>query len=238
MSPFRRIEAADPKVPLVLSCEHASNELPAPWRWPDADARLVDDHWAWDPGAAALTTALAARLGVPAVLAGFTRLLVDPNRPLDSETLFRTHADGEPVRINAAIDDAERERRISGWYQPYHQAFDDMVVAHPGFDVLSLHSFTPVYEGDVREVQLGVLWDADVALGETFLRHLADTHDGVRANEPYSGRNGLMYSPQHHATQRGRRAVELEVRNDLLATADGVARVATVVEQVIRAVWG
>ncbi len=78
---------------LVLSCEHASNRLPPPWRWPAEDDWLVASHWAWDPGAADITRSLASRLGIPAVLASFSRLLVDPNRRADHPTLFRKEAD-------------------------------------------------------------------------------------------------------------------------------------------------
>ena len=73
---------------VVLTCEHASNRLPEPWKWSERDQRLIDDHWAWDIGAADFSRELADRLGAVAVLARFTRLLVDANRPLDSDTLF------------------------------------------------------------------------------------------------------------------------------------------------------
>ena len=211
---------------MVLSCEHASNHMPAPWSWPREDARLVDDHWAWDPGAAELTRALCARLGVGAVLANFSRLLIDPNRPLDSPTLFRDVADGAPVRLNEEVTDLDRQRRIKDWYTPFHAAYDRLVARHPGFALCSLHSFTPVYEGSTRVVEIGVLWDRDEAWGEAFAHRMNRGPWKVFCNEPYSGRAGLMYSAQRHADAHGRKAIEIEVRNDLLAdksTREGIA---------------
>lgn len=216
------VEAASPRLPLVLSCEHASADLPPPWQWPEADRRLLRTHWSWDRGAAELTLELAEALGVGAVLARFTRLLIDPNRPLDSPTLCRAEAEGLPVQLNQDLSEEDRAARIAGWWQPYHDAFDDLVRRSPGAHVLSVHGFTPVYEGQPRAVQLGVLWDADADDGRRLLAALDEGVWDVRGNEPYSGIGGFMYSAQHHAARHGRRAVELEVRDDLLT--DPVAR--------------
>lgn len=202
--------------PLALCCEHATNVLPAPWTWSEADARLVDTHWGYDVGVAPLLRAMAEALGAPAVLSRFTRLLVDPNRPIGAETMFRTHCDGVEVDLNRDLDDAERARRIDGFYTPYHDAVDAMLRDWPELPLVSLHTYTPDYEGHVRDVQIGVLFDADRAMADRWYAVLADSDYDVRFNEPWSGLEGLMYSPQHHATRHGREVVELEIRNDLL----------------------
>src|SRR5690606_18998130 len=82
------IAASGSQPAVVLTCEHASERLPSPYAWPTGDARLVGTHWAFDLGIAPFARALAAELGAPAVLSRFSRLLVDPNRPLDAPTLF------------------------------------------------------------------------------------------------------------------------------------------------------
>ncbi len=219
---------------IILSCEHASNALPEPWSWPAADSRLVEDHWAWDPGAEALTRALSARLGAPALLARATRLLVDLNRPLDSPTLFRDRADGLPVGLNVTVDERERLRRVSEWYEPYHRAFATMVAEHPEASLLvSVHTFTPVYEGTARDVEIGVLWDLDEAFAQRVLSALGASGHNVQGNEPYSGASGMMYSVQHQATEYGRIAVEFEVRQDLLRSAAGVQQVSELLAGVL-----
>jgi predicted N-formylglutamate amidohydrolase len=224
------IEASVACPPLLLTCEHASNALPdegqpSGWAWPDADRRLVDDHWAWDPGAATLTRALCERIGAPAVLSRFSRLLVDPNRPLDSETLFRDVADGLTVELNRHVTSADRERRLQRCYLPYHAAVDAMVQRHPGVPLLSMHTFTPVYEGQPRAVELGVLFDDDEAWALRWFEALRGHGYDVRLNEPWSGRLGLMYSVQGHARRWGRRCMELEVRQDHATDAVHVERV-------------
>jgi predicted N-formylglutamate amidohydrolase len=202
---------------LVLTCEHASNRLPAPWRWPEADHRLVGDHWAYDPGASELTSELAMRLDAPAVLANFTRLLVDPNRATDDQDLFRTVADGKPVRLNDAISAIERDARIQGYWQPYHDAVDALVRAVRPRLLVSIHSYTTNYEGQPRAVEIGVLHRGQLPLATAFRDHLAEsTGRDVRINEPWSGELGLIYSAERHATTAGCPAMEFEFRNDLL----------------------
>jgi predicted N-formylglutamate amidohydrolase len=230
-----RIAATTSRPPILLSAEHASERLPPGWSWPASDARLAGTHWAYDLGIADITRAVAAALGAPAVLSRFSRLLIDPNRPLDSDTLFRREADGLPVGLNAALTPADRERRIDTYYRPYHDALAEMVAAHPGVNMLSLHSFTPCYEGQRRTVEVGVLFDLHEAWAERWYGALS-VHGWVMArNAPWSGRNGLMYAVQHHAVQHGRQAVELELRQDLTTDPDARQRLVDGIVAAVRA---
>jgi predicted N-formylglutamate amidohydrolase len=205
---------------VVLTCEHASNHLPPPWQWPPQDRWIVDTHWAWDLGIADVTRALADALDAPAVLAGFTRLLCDVNRPVDAETTFRALADGHVVHLNAALSDVERGSRCERLHAPYHQTVDDVVRRTSRAAVLSMHSFTPVYEaGPPRPMELGVLFDEEELVSHRLAESLARDGWKVALNEPYSGKDGLIYSAARHAAAHGRRALELEVRNDLASDA-------------------
>ena len=206
--------------PVVLTCEHATERLPAPWRWPEADQRLVGTHWAYDLGAADLTYDLQRRLSCAAVLSRFSRLLVDPNRPEGAETLFRDVADGEPVRFNLDLDAEERERRLAGYYRPYHAAADEVVEASSAPIVFSVHTFTPVYEGTKRWMEIGVLYDTHEAISLELGRALHDAGFHVAYNEPWSGKEGLIYSVDRHARSHGREPIEIEVRQDLAVQAE------------------
>lgn len=209
------IEELRADAPVLLTCEHASDRLPAPWVWPDADRHLLGTHWMVDLGAADLVREMAASLGVGAVLASFTRMLADPNRPEDSPTLFRAVAEGRPVEFNARVTTEDREHRLDGYHRPYHHAVDETVAQSAAPVLFSMHSFTPVYEGTPRSVELGVLFDRDEPLAHRLAGHLAAKGYVVALNEPYSGKEGLMYSVQRHALEHKRLSVELEVRQDL-----------------------
>lgn len=209
------VVAGNRACPLLLTCEHASERFPEPWRWPEPDLWLQGTHWAFDLGAADLTRELAAELGATAVLSRFSRLLADPNRDPASADLFLLRAEGRGVALNQAIDAAERERRLARLWRPYHQAIERLLAESDAEIVLAIHSFTPVFEGRPRAVELGVLFDEEEALAERLRAALARAGFRVHMNEPYSGRAGLIYCAKRHAVAHGRRAVELEVRQDL-----------------------
>jgi len=210
---------AERTAPLLLTCEHASNELPPPYAWPPTDLWLVNTHWAVDLGVAEVTRALAAALEVPAVLSGFSRLLVDANREAGDPTLFRTVADGRTVGLNARLTDAERRERVARFHAPYHAAIDLLLMRYPAAGlIVSMHSFTPVYEnGPPRVMEIGVLFDREDAIAAVVMDSLTADGWAVAANEPYSGKAGLIYAADHHASRHGRRALELEIRQDLAA---------------------
>lgn len=201
---------------VLVTCEHATQRMPAGWEWPDRDRRLIDTHWAFDLGAAEMARDFAAAMGAVAVLSRFSRLLVDPNRPEDSPTLFREHAEGEPVELNTThLDDTERETRIERLLRPYHATVDREVAASRAEVMVAMHTFTPIYEGETRSLEIGVLYDRDEALAERIAETLIRRGLRTALNEPYSGKDGLMYAIDRHARRYGRQSVEFEVRQDL-----------------------
>jgi len=211
---------------VVFTCEHASAELPEPWAWPGEDRWLVDTHWASDIGAAAFTRRVAQLMNAPAALSRFSRLLIDPNRPLDSDTLFRENAEGRTVHLNEALLEAERARRIDRFYLPYHAAVSAMVERSRGDTVFSIHTFTDNYEGEARALEIGVLFDHDEEPAYQLVRHLEEAGFHGAPNEPWSGKMGLAYSPVRHAREFGRCALEIEARQDLIVDEQFGARLA------------
>ncbi len=220
MSPFSLIRAGD--TPLLLTCEHASNHLPAPLTAAPGDGDWLETHWGWDIGAADVTLALAEALGATAVLGGVSRLVCDLNRAEDDPTLILGEVEGRALGFNRAVDAAERGRRLEHIYRPFHAAVDRELgrLAPRGPLLLSVHSFTPVYLGARREMTLGVLFDDHEPLARRWAGELAGAlaGDRVALNAPYSGREGLIYSPCTHGRRHGARYLELEIRQDQIAT--------------------
>jgi predicted N-formylglutamate amidohydrolase len=211
---------------LILICDHADNRLPPDYGTLGLAAESLNRHIAYDPGARAVTLALARRLDAPAVLSRFSRLLIDPNRGLDDPTLIMRLSDRAVIPGNLRLDPGERERRIARLYRPYdaaiRTAIDRALAAGTVPAIVSLHSFTPVWRGRARPWQAGVLWDADPRLAEPLIAALRSDGDLVVGdNEPYSGAlaGDTLY---RHATRRGLAHALVEIRQDLIAEADGV----------------
>ena len=226
IAPFVAIDG-DPALGLVLVCDHASNRIPHGYGCLGLEADALARHIAYDPGAAAVTRALARRLGAPAVLSTFSRLVIDPNRGEDDPTLIMRLSDRAVVPGNRDVDDGERARRIAAWYAPYHAAIDAAVgrsLASGHVPALvSVHSFTPIWRGRPRPWPIGVLWDADPRLAVPLIEAFArDRALMVGDNEPYSGAlaNDCMF---RHGTRRGLAHALIELRQDLIADEAGVA---------------
>lgn len=214
--------AGDPATGLLLLCDHATNAIPEELEGLGLPPAQLERHIAFDIGAAAMTRAMAARLGCPAVLSNFSRLLIDPNRGLDDPTLVMRLSDGAIVPGNRHLDDAAIAARIARYYRPYDAAITTAIDAalaagHPPA-IVSLHSFTPVWRGAARPWHVGVLWDRDGALSKRLLAALQrDATLIVGDNEPYSG--GLPGDTiDRHAYARGLHDTLIEVRQDLIAT--------------------
>ena len=215
---------------LVVTCEHASPAVPAPLTTTPADMRWLETHWGWDIGAAALTRALVERKSCCAILSRFSRLVCDANRDAEDPTFIRRNIEGETLSFNQNLSGAEVARRVRTYHTPYHDLIDDCLaerVARGGDVVLfSIHSFTPEFRGEKREMEMGVLFDAYDPIATRFASHLSDEGFKTALNAPYSGKDGLMYAMTLHGQRHNVVYLELEVRQDLLQTSADIADVA------------
>ena len=206
---------------LILFCDHARNALPASYGALGLSSESLQRHIAYDIGAEAVTRRLAALTGAGAVLAGFSRLLIDPNRGEDDPTLVMRISDGAIVPGNARIDGEEISRRIEAYWRPYRRACADLIDQAQAADLIpalvGVHSFTPSMQGVSRPWQVGVLWDRDDRLAAPLIEALRAENLIVGDNEPYDGAliGDSMYE---FSTQRGLPGVLIEIRQDLVAT--------------------
>lgn len=212
---------------LVIVCDHARNALPPGYGTLGLPASELERHIAYDIGVELVVRLLSARLGVPSVLAGFSRLLIDPNRGLDDPTLIMQISDGAIVPGNANLSSAERQARIARYYRPYHAAIDRLIdvamaTGRPPA-ILSIHSFTPTWRGVERPWHAGVLSNRDERFAAPLIERLKGGADLlVGDNEPYMG--GLEGDTLDvHATGRGLADALLEIRQDLISDAAGAA---------------
>jgi predicted N-formylglutamate amidohydrolase len=241
-APFELVEG-DRSRGLVLVADHAYRDLPDDYGDLGLPPAEFERHIAYDIGVESVTRHLAALCGAPAVMARFSRLLIDPNRGEDDPTLIRQLYDGTVVPGNYPLSEAERERRLERFYRPYHDAVAALVasVAEKSGKapfILSVHSFTPVMGGQARPWHAGVLWDMDHRAAWPLIEMLAaDPALVVGDNEPYDGalRGDTMY---RHAIVNGFAHALIEIRQDLIAdpasAAAWAARLAPIVDAIDR----
>lgn len=225
---FERVEGGR-RWPALIVCDHASRRIPRALDGLGLGEAATLRHIAWDIGAGDVSRLLAARLQLPAVLAGYSRLVIDCNRKLDDPTSIPAESDGERIAGNASLTTREREARAQACFWPYHRAvdaaLDELARAVPAPALIAIHSFTPVMQGRARPWHCGVLWDRDPRMAAPLLAALRSEADLVVGdNEPYSGRHPADFTIDVHAEARGWPHVCIEMRQDLIADPDGVAR--------------
>lgn len=208
----------DAAAPLLIVCDHASARVPRRLAGLGLPAAALRRHIAYDIGAAALAEGLALRLGCPAVLAGYSRLVIDVNRqPGDPQSILSV-SDGTAIPGNADLDPEAAEERAEVIHWPYHHAIDRAFarLRRTGPEPLffSVHTFTPSLAGEDRFWDAGVLWSHDPRLAVPLLE-LLRRQPGliVGDNEPYSGLH-LAYTLNRHAGAAGLPHAAIEVRQD------------------------
>lgn len=232
------IEGAGRDSNVVVVCEHAGTAIPAGLDNLGLDAQALLSHVAWDLGAARVADGLGRLLDAPVIKQRYSRLVYDCNRPPHSAEAMRAVSETTRIPGNENLSASDRAWRISHIYEPFHKAVDKLLDTRGQPVLVTVHSFTPVFHGQRREVEIGILHDADHRLADLLLADdvLNKTHD-VRRNEPYGPRDGVTYSLQLHGISRGIANVMIEIRSDLIsndeACSDFAGLLASAVERAV-----
>lgn len=216
---------------VVLVCEHASNFIPPEYHHLGLSEDLRASHIAWDPGAMPVALAMSATLDAPLVAQKVSRLLYDCNRPPEAQSAVPAVSEIHQVPGNADLSEGDRQARVERFYQPFRTALDASIARKIATGrppvIVTIHSFTPLYKGVNRDVEIGILHDSDARLADAMLDAAKnETRFDVRRNVPYGPEDGVTHTLREHAIARGLMNAMIEIRNDLLIAPDGQREVA------------
>lgn len=205
--------------PVVLVCEHASCFIPETLRGLGLSNAAKVSHAAWDPGALGVASRMSLRLDATLVASQVSRLVYDCNRPPEAPGAMPARSEVFDVPGNANLSTQDRTERAATYYVPFRDALAQVVADKPAPVLVTIHSFTPVFNGVPRVVEIGVLHDSDTRLADAML-DTATAHTGttVQRNAPYGPEDGVTHTLQVHGTAHGHPCVMIEVRNDLIQT--------------------
>jgi len=214
---------------VLLVADHASPYFPASMNQLGVADWVLERHVTWDIGSDLLTRFLADLIDAPAILAGFSRLIIDPNRKLDDPTAFVEISDGIAIPGNQGLSEAQKDLRIKSFFKPYHDAITARLNRFQAEGVVpamvSMHTCTPVFAQVVRRWHIGVMWDKDPRIAVPLMAKLGQMEDICFGdNEPYSGRHSHDFTIDHHAEPAGLPHVGIEVRQDLVGEAEGARK--------------
>ena len=214
------------KARVLLVADHASPFFPAHMNQLGLADWVLEHHVACDIGSDMLTRFLADKLDARAVLAGFSRLIVDPNRKLADPSAFTEVSDGIAIPGNIDLDEEQKALRVQSFFEPYHNAIEASLESFKAQDIvpamISVHTCTPVFDRVVRPWHIGIMWDKDPRIPQALIAHFEGNEEiCIGDNEPYSGRHPNDFTIDYHAEPAGLPHVGIEVRQDLVADAAG-----------------
>ncbi len=206
--------------PVIVVCEHASCFIPSELNSLGLDAESLKSHIAWDPGALAVAEGISNRLDAVLVASQVSRLVYDCNRPPGAQGAVPARSEIFDIPGNQNLGQAERNARISLVYEPFLANLASVIAAADSPAVIvTIHSFTPIYNGKARDVELGILHDSDTRLADAMLMNTHwHTALDVRRNEPYGPEDGVTHTLRENAVAAGLHNVMIEIRNDLITT--------------------
>ncbi|MEM9106183.1 MAG: N-formylglutamate amidohydrolase [Pseudomonadota bacterium] len=205
---------------LVLVCEHASNWVPPTFRDLGLNGNALASHAAWDPGAFGVAEKLSQSLDAPLVFGRVSRLVYDCNRPPEANDAILPVTEAFPVPGNTDLTAEQQAERIEAVYMPFQRMLEKTVAKAPAEAALvTVHSFTPVYYGQQRTTEIGILHGEDPSLAHAMMA-VADSYTGhcVRLNDPYGPQDGVSHTLNLHGCRNGLANVMIEIRNDLIET--------------------
>ena len=204
---------------VVVICEHASFFVPPSFNNLGLVGQARYSHAAWDPGAMAVAKRLSVRLDAALVAAGVSRLVYDCNRPPEAEDAMPARSEIYDVPGNVGLSAAQRAGRAETYYAPFRAAVADQIARTSHLVIVTVHSFSPIYHGKRRAVEIGVLHDTDARLADAMLANAAQhTPLNVLRNQPYGPEDGVTHTLREHAIPPQHLNVMLEIRNDLIET--------------------
>lgn len=205
---------------IVLICEHASADIPKAMN--DLGLQPSDrlSHAVWDIGALDMAHAMRDVLHAPLIAGATSRLVYDCNRPPEAPSAIPDQSERIAVPGNRNLTQIMRDQRAQDIYTPFTAAVTDVIAAQqirPA--IVTLHSFSPVWNGTPRTTELGLLHDEDATLAQAMLAR-APRHIALRTelNAPYAASDGVTHTLRRFATAAGLPSVMIEVRNNLIDT--------------------
>lgn len=200
---------------MVLSCEHAGNEVPADYNnLFSGNNDILESHRGWDPGALHLTKIIADKLHVSPFIYPYTRLLIEPNRSVNHPRIYS--------EFSKNLTDEHKEKLLSDYYHDFRNKVQNQIsdtINTTGSVIhISVHTFTPNLNGSERSFGVGMLYDPKRYCEKLFCKEwkecleVESTELSVRMNRPYKGSSdGFTTYLRKQFPEENYLGIELEV---------------------------
>jgi predicted N-formylglutamate amidohydrolase len=208
---------------LFLIADHAGRAIPESLKDLGVSEYERQRHIAWDIGIRGVMEHLSEMLDATAVLQPYSRLVIDCNRDPSWPSAMPDISEYTPIPGNKDLSPESKQTRTAEIFTPYHDRIRGLLDARAARRtvLIAMHSFTPSFKGESRAMQIGMLYNRDSTLARILLDLLRQESDLIIGdNAPYAITDDSDYSIPTHGEKRGLPHVEIEIRQDLIATAD------------------
>lgn len=227
----------DGRARLLLVCEHATNFIPAQFENLSLSGDALHSHVALDIGANDLAQAISRLLDAPLVSAAVSRLVYDCNRPFGAIDAIPEKSEVFEIPGNQNLSKAEIRRRYEKYYLPFEMSVSELLdeFTEPPM-LVTIHSFTPVYWGEKREVDVGIIFDQDSRLSNRMFQ-IAPQQSNlcIELNQPYGPEDGVTHTLNLHGNRNSLLNSMIEVKNDLLGSVEKCQEIAVTLATMISA---
>ena len=219
-----RVLREDGTSDLFLTADHAGRVIPKALGQLGVSDAEMQRHIAWDIGIAAVTAHLSDLLDATAVLQTYSRLVIDCNRDPSWTSAMPEISENTAIPGNIGLSAEAKAERVKEIFLPYHDRIRHLLDARAGRRtvLVAMHSFTPSFKGESRAMDVGMLYNRDARLAYILLDLLRREGDLVVGdNAPYAITDDSDYGVPIHGEKRGLAHIEIEIRQDLIASSDG-----------------
>ena len=223
-APFTVVNG-DSIAPMLLICDHASPRVPSSLGDLGLQSTSLKRHIAYDIGAGAVATQLSNNLTTTLILASYSRLVIDLNRPTNHPDSIVEKIDETYIPLNQGLDATARRKRLNELFVPYHKEIemqlDRLLKSGTPPIIISIHSFSPSYGTTPRPWDVGVLWNRDNRVAVPLIEMLQQSGLNVGDNEPYSGKR-LAYTLDTHCKKAGLPHCAIEINQKHISNIAGI----------------
>ena len=221
-------EGQDRSGEFLVMVDHAGARIPRSLGDLGLPASELTRHIAWDIGALGVARLLARSLGAPLIAQTYSRLVIDCNRSPAVASSIPVIGESIGIPGNMALAEADIEARRREVFWPYQNRIREILDARRAAGrrtiLIAQHSMTNIFKGVERPMHAAILYNRDRRFAGLVLEALRCEPGLIVAdNEPYFVSDDTDYTIPIHAEARGLAHVEIEVRQDLVTTAQGQA---------------
>lgn len=204
---------------LLISCEHAGNEIPSNYKSLFRNYKnLLNSHRGYDAGALDLALYFSKNIPSAFYYTDYSRLLVDTNRSLHNSSLFS--------EVTGNLEADEKTEIIDAYYISHRKLIYREIEKslHAGAEILhiAVHSFVPELHGKIRNADIGLLYDPSRKSEKKFcsiLKKILNEKQQelrIKMNYPYRGTADGLTTYLRKLYKKNYTGIELEMNQKLL----------------------